>query len=90
MSSRIDRPGPAPMPTNSVTTMGGVQVRTRIDPSLTVDEVIRQLVASAALRQDQPPSYYALRDEAGELVTNDNLRRKIKERANLRWTRLPA
>lgn len=75
---------PALVPTNSVTTLDGITVKTRIDPSLTVDEVVRQLVTSPSLRQTQPPSRYALRDEADELVTNDNLRRKIKTRANLK------
>lgn len=80
---------PALVPTNSVTTLDGITVKTRIDPSLTVDEVVRQLVTSPSLRQTQPPSHYALRDEADELVTNDNLRRKIKTRANLKLVNAP-
>lgn len=72
------------VPTNSVTTLDGVTVRTRIDPALTVDEVVRQLVNSPTLRLNGPPSQYALRDEADELITNENLRKKVKNRVNLK------
>jgi engulfment/cell motility protein 1 len=72
------------VPTNSVTTLEGVTVRTRIDPALTVDEVVRQLVNSPTLRLTGPPSQYALRDDTDELITNENLRKKIKNRVNLK------
>ncbi|KAJ3524471.1 hypothetical protein NMY22_g10982 [Coprinellus aureogranulatus] len=78
------------VPTNSVTTLEGVTVRTRIDPALTVDEVVRQLVNSPTLRLNGSPSQYALRDDADELVTNENLRKKIKNKVNLKLVNSPA
>jgi len=62
--------------------MEGVTVRTRIDPALTVDDVVKQLVSN--LKQPGPPTNYALRDEMDELVTNENLRRNIKNKVNLK------
>jgi engulfment/cell motility protein 1 len=70
------------VPTNTVTTAAGVTVRTRIDPILTVDDVVRQLCIN--LKISEPPSNFALRDETDELVTNDNLRKKIKTKVNLK------
>ena len=70
------------VPTNNVTTKEGLTVRTRIEPSLSVDDVIRQLCISLKLKD--PPAVYALRDENDELVTNDNLRKKIKGKVNLK------
>lgn len=70
------------VPTNNVTTKDGVTVRTRIEPSLAVEDVIRQLCMSLKLKDT--PAVYALRDENDELVTNDNLRKKIKAKANLK------
>lgn len=80
-------PGGAPkvppplVPTNHVTTLEGVTVRARIDPTLTVDDVIKQLCSSL---KKEPASNFALRDESGELVTNDNLRKKIRGRVGLK------
>lgn len=70
------------VPTNNVTTKEGITVRTRIEPSLAVEDVIRQLCISLKLKD--PPAMYALRDESDELVTNDNLRKKIKAKQNLK------
>ena len=70
------------VPTNNVTTKDGITVRTRIEPSLAVEDVIRQLCISLKLKD--PPGVYALRDENDELVTNDNLRKKIKGKVNLK------
>lgn len=70
------------VPTNNVTTKEGITVRTRIEPSLAVEDVIRQLCISLKLKD--PPAMYALRDESDELVTNDNLRKKIKAKMNLK------
>ena len=70
------------VPTNTVTTATGLTVRTRIDPVLTVDDVVRQLCINLNIKE--PPSNFALRDETDELVTNDNLRRKIKAKVNLK------
>ncbi|KAJ3510838.1 hypothetical protein NLJ89_g4449 [Agrocybe chaxingu] len=76
------------VPTNNVTTMEGLTVRTRIDPTLTVDDVMKQLCISLEIKQ--PPSSFALRDETDELVTNDNLRKKIKNKVNLKLVNAPA
>ncbi|KAI0832131.1 ELMO/CED-12 family-domain-containing protein [Trametes gibbosa] len=76
------------VPTNNVTTKEGLTVRTRIEPSLSVDDVIRQLCISLKLKD--PPAMYALRDENDELVTNDNLRKKIKGKVNLKLVNAPA
>lgn len=70
------------VPTNTVTTKDGQTVRARIEPSLAVDDVIRQLCVN--LKIQEPPVMFALRDENDELVTDDNLRRKIKERVKLK------
>jgi hypothetical protein len=70
------------VPTNNVTTKEGTTVRVRIDVTLTVDEVIRQLVINLKLKD--PANHYALRNEADELVTDDNLRKNIKAKANLK------
>ncbi|OCH96256.1 hypothetical protein OBBRIDRAFT_229080 [Obba rivulosa] len=76
------------VPTNNVTTKDGLTVRTRIDPTLTVEDVIRQLCISLKLKE--PPAVYALRDETDELITNDNLRKKIKGKVNLKLVNAPA
>jgi engulfment/cell motility protein 1 len=77
---------PPLVPTNNVTTLAGVTVRARIDPALTVDDVVKQLVIQlgVSLEPDETPLHYALRDDADELVTNENLRRKIKNKVNLK------
>ena len=71
------------VPTNNVTIKDGVTVRTRIEPTLPVDDVIRQLCVS--LQIQERPTMFALRDENGELVTNENLRKKIKGKVNLKY-----
>ncbi|KAF8659892.1 hypothetical protein AX16_001776 [Volvariella volvacea WC 439] len=73
------------VPTNLVTT-DGLTVRARIDATLTVDDVIRQLCVH--LKKD--PASHALRDEDDELVTNDNLRRKVQAKVNLKLVTSPA
>jgi engulfment/cell motility protein 1 len=72
---------PPLVPTNHVTTLEGVTVRARIDPNLTVDDVLKQLCSSL---KKEPASDYALRDDSDELVTNDNLRKKIRGRVGLK------
>ena len=70
------------VPTNTVTTKDGVTVLARIDPTLTVDDVVRQLCIN--LKITDPPGRHALRDEADELVTNDNLRKMIRMKRELK------
>ncbi|KAJ3805529.1 ELMO/CED-12 family-domain-containing protein [Lentinula lateritia] len=75
------------VPTNNVTTGEGITVRARIDPTLTVADVVRQLCVNLKIKG--MPSDYALRDENHELVTNDNLRKKIKARLDLKLVNSP-
>lgn len=60
----------------------------RIEATLTVEDVVRQLCLSVKIRD--PPSMYALRDENDELVTNENLKKKIKQKVNLKLVNSPA
>lgn len=76
------------IPTNSVTTKDGVTLRARIDPTVSVADVVSQLCVN--LKVNEPSTNYALRDEEGELVTNDNLRKKIKAKSNLKLVSSPA
>jgi len=47
-----------------------------------VDDVMKQLCLNLKIKE--PPSHFALRDETDELVTNDNLRKKIRNKVNLK------
>ena len=73
--------------TNSVTTREGGVVKTRIDPSLTVSDVVKQLCVNLQMRR--PASDFTLRDENDELVTDENLRKKIKTKAKLKYALKP-
>ncbi|KAG6381651.1 ELMO/CED-12 family-domain-containing protein [Boletus reticuloceps] len=76
------------IPTNNVTTKEGLTVRTRIDPTLTVEDVVRQLCVN--LKVTDPSSHFALRDrDTDELVTSENLRKKIKSKVHLRLVNAP-
>ncbi|THV05549.1 hypothetical protein K435DRAFT_646919 [Dendrothele bispora CBS 962.96] len=86
--SGLQPPKTGLVPTNNVSTIDGVTVRARIDPTLTVADVVKQLCVN--LKTKGPASEYALRDESDELVTNDNLRKKIKTKANLKLVNAPA
>lgn len=79
--------GKAVVPTNHVTTKDGVTVRARIDPTLTVEDVVRQLCINLKLKD--PPAMFSLRDEDDTLVTTENLNKMIKSRANLKCVRAP-
>ncbi|CAE6413156.1 unnamed protein product [Rhizoctonia solani] len=81
------RPRSVLVPTNLVSTKDGVTVRARIDPTLPVTDVIRQLCIS--LKIQEPPLLFALRDDRDELVTDDNLRRMIRDKANLKLVNSP-
>lgn len=70
------------VPTNNVTTKDGLTVRARIEPTLTVEDVIRKLCINLKIKD--PPAVYGLRDETDELVTDDNLWKKIKGKVNLK------
>lgn len=75
------------VPTNNVATKDGVTVRARIDPTLTVDDVVKQLCLNLKIKES--PVMFALRDETDDLVTNDNLRKKIKTKVNLKLVNAP-
>lgn len=75
------------VPTNTVLTPEGQQVRARIDPTLTVADVVKQLVLN--LKLDEPPANFALRSDMDELVTNDNMRKMIRSKANLKLVKSP-
>lgn len=79
-------PSKALIPTNSVATKDGI-VKVRIDPTLMVADVVKQLVMNLQIKQ--PPSDFALRDEDEELVTNENLRKMIKSKAKLKFVLYP-
>lgn len=76
------------VPTNTVSTSEGITVRARIDPTLTVDDVIKQLCLNLKIKE--PPSHLALRDDSDDLVTNENLRKKIRAKVHLRLVSSPA
>ncbi|KAH7890792.1 ELMO/CED-12 family-domain-containing protein [Phlebopus sp. FC_14] len=78
----------AVVPTNNVTTKEGVTVRARIDPTLTVEDVVRQLCLN--LKITEPSTNFALRDrDTDELVSNENLRKKIKNKVHLKLVNAP-
>lgn len=58
-------------------------VRARIDPSLTVADVVKQLCLNLKIQDSS--TNYALRDEDDQLVTNENLRKMIKAKSNLKY-----
>jgi engulfment/cell motility protein 1 len=70
------------VPTNTVSTSDGITVRARIDPTLTVDDVIKQLCVNLKIKEY--PSHLALRDDSDDLVTNENLRKKIRAKVHLK------
>lgn len=78
---------PALVPTNSVSTKDGFSVRARIDPTLPVADVIRQLCSN--LKVADHPALYALRDERDVLITDTNLRKAIKDKVNLKLVNSP-
>ena len=62
-------------------------MRVRIEATLAVEDVVRQLCISVKIKD--PPNMYALRDEADELVTNENLKKKIMAKVNLKCVSFP-
>ncbi|KAI0343291.1 hypothetical protein BDW22DRAFT_1264593 [Trametopsis cervina] len=76
------------IPTNTVTLRDGSTVRVRIEATLAVEDVVRQLCISVKIKD--PPAMYALRDENDELVTNENMRKKVKAKVGLKLVYSPA
>ncbi|EPQ28461.1 uncharacterized protein PFL1_03764 [Pseudozyma flocculosa PF-1] len=65
-------------------------IKALIDPSLPVQDVIRQLCANAHLGVQEPPALFALRDdETEELIDDANMARKIEAGANFKLTSSP-
>ncbi|KAG8785802.1 hypothetical protein FRC20_000452 [Serendipita sp. 405] len=82
------RRGPTLVATNTVTTKDGLTVRARVDPTLSVADVVKQLCMN--LKISGNPLLFALRDADGdELVTDDNLRKKIRDKAALKLVSAP-
>lgn len=84
---RTTRPKSGLVPTNTIVTKEGQQIRAKIDATLSVSHVIRTLCIN--LNIPDPPKLYALRDENEVLVTNDNLRKMIKTKAKLKLVSAP-
>ncbi|KZV79404.1 hypothetical protein EXIGLDRAFT_707149 [Exidia glandulosa HHB12029] len=80
---RTTRPKSGLVPTNTIVTKDGQQIRAKIDATLSVSHVIRTLCINLSI--PDPPKLYALRDENDVLVTNDNLRKMIKTKAKLKY-----
>lgn len=76
------------VPTNSVTTKDGITVKARIESSLSVVDVIKQLCLN--LQIQEPYTSFALRDkDSDDLVTDENLKKMIKQKAHLRLVNAP-
>ncbi|KAE8207041.1 hypothetical protein CF335_g1434 [Tilletia laevis] len=65
-------------------------IKAIIDPSIQVQDVIRQLCANAHLGVQEPPALFALRDEeTDELIDDANLARKIGAGASFKLCSSP-
>ncbi|KAN0062511.1 hypothetical protein ACQY0O_005042 [Thecaphora frezii] len=65
-------------------------IKALIDPSLPVQDVIRQLCANAHLGVQEPPALFALRDdETEDLIDDSNMARKIEAGANFKLCSSP-
>lgn len=65
-------------------------IKALIDPSLPVQDVIRQLCANAHLGVQEPPALFALRDdENDELIDDSNMARKIEAGSNFKLCSSP-
>ncbi len=71
----------------NIVTYKSASIKALVDPTLSVSDVVRQLCANAHLgvSPSEPPALFALRDEDGEeLVTDENLARKIEQGRNFK------
>lgn len=74
----------------NLVTYGQSTIKALIDPSLPVQDVIRQLCANAHLGVQEPPALFALRDDDNdELVDDANMARKIEAGANFKLCSSP-
>ncbi|TKY88819.1 hypothetical protein EX895_002060 [Sporisorium graminicola] len=74
----------------NLVTYGQSTIKALIDPSLPVQDVIRQLCANAHLGVQEPPALFALRDDDDdELIDDANMARKIEAGANFKLCSSP-
>ena len=74
----------------NLVTYGQSTIKALIDPSLPVQDVIRQLCANAHLGVQEPPALFALRDDDDdELIDDTNMARKIEAGANFKLCSSP-
>ncbi len=82
----------SPQITNRINlvTYGQSTIKALIDPSLPVQDVIRQLCANAHLGVQEPPALFALRDDDNdELIDDANMAKKIEAGANFKLCSSP-
>ncbi|KAK0540293.1 hypothetical protein OC835_000744 [Tilletia horrida] len=76
--------------TINLVTYRSATIKAIIDPSIQVQDVIRQLCANAHLGVQEPPALFALRDEeTDELIDDSNLARKIGAGASFKLCSSP-
>ncbi|KAE8212868.1 hypothetical protein CF327_g3519 [Tilletia walkeri] len=76
--------------TINLVTYRNATIKAIIDPSIQVQDVIRQLCANAHLGVQEPPALFALRDEeTDELIDDANLARKIGAGASFKLCSSP-
>ena len=74
----------------NLVTYGQSTIKALIDPSLPVQDVIRQLCANAHLGVQEPPALFALRDDDNdELIDDTNMAKKIEAGANFKLCSSP-
>ena len=74
----------------NLVTYGQSTIKALIDPSLPVQDVIRQLCANAHLGVQEPPALFALRDDDNdELIDDANMAKKIEAGANFKLCSSP-
>lgn len=88
--SYIDTATPQVANRINLVTYGQSTIKALIDPSLPVQDVIRQLCANAHLGVQEPPALFALRDDDNdELVDDANMAKKIEAGANFKLCSSP-
>ncbi|GAC94933.1 hypothetical protein PHSY_002506 [Pseudozyma hubeiensis SY62] len=88
--SYIDTATPQVTNRINLVTYGQSTIKALIDPSLPVQDVIRQLCANAHLGVQEPPALFALRDDDNdELVDDANMAKKIEVGANFKLCSSP-
>lgn len=87
----LQNPGSTPLTAPTVVNYNGKVVRCRIDRGVPIAEIIKQLCAAPQLAVNESPALFALRDAAdNELLTMDNITRKLEHRAAFNLVPAPA